>query len=129
VLGEKAAAGDLERRRTGHAAAPEDAETLRVEASRHQAGLAGGAVGGDERHRRAAVERDARRRDHGGGVELGAGDRHGRQIDAGEIERARPDGGAAGEERLVEAVEVVAEGADDAGAGDGDRRAGGQPSR
>ena len=63
---------------------------------------AGGVVGGDERHRRAAVERQARRRDHGRGVEFGGGDRHRRNVDAGQLDDVRAHRRAAGEERLVE---------------------------
>ena len=128
-VGIDAAARHLEGRRAGHAAAPEDAEALGIEAADGQARVARRVFGGGERHRRAAVERHARRRDHARGIEGCGGDRHRRQLDAGQIENVGADRRAAGEERLVEGAQVVADRTDDAAAADGDRRAGRRSSR
>ena len=123
AVGEDGAAGRLEGRRPGHAAAPEDAEPLRIEAAGLEARGPGGVARRRQGHRRRPVERQARRRRHRRGIEIGARHRHRRQLDAGQVERLCPHRRATGEERRIEGRERVADRAHHAGTGQGDGRA------
>jgi hypothetical protein len=123
-FGVQALRGVVEGGRAGHAAAPVDAQSFVVEFDTRlrESRLRPGVARRRDGHRRAAVQRQPRAAARVGVIEIAGGDRECHGLERADLQGVRSHRRAAGEQRLVECRERMAQRRDEAHAGDRDAR-------